>query len=257
MKRLKMLSWNVNGLRAVHNKSFLPWFKSEAPDILCLQETKAHPNQLPPELLEVAGYQAYFVSAERKGYSGVALYSRIKPESIKTGLDIERFDLEGRTLIAEYKQFTLFNIYYPNGKASRERLQYKMDYYEAFLGYLLTIKNKKRNIIICGDVNTAHKEIDLARPRENEKVSGFLPEERAWLDRLVEHGFMDTFRLHNDQPGQYTWWDMKSRARERNIGWRIDYFFVSDNLKKNVTEAFIMPEVAGSDHCPVGIEITF
>ncbi len=255
MKRLKMLSWNVNGLRAVNNKGFLSWFKREAPDILCLQETKAHPDQLPPELLEVPGYQAYFVSAERKGYSGVALYSRIKPDSIKTGLDIKRFDLEGRTLIAEYKHFILFNIYYPNGKASRERLKYKMDYYEAFLDYLLTVKNRKSNIIICGDVNTAHKEIDLARPKENEKVSGFLPEERAWLDRLVELGFVDTFRLHNDRPGQYTWWDMKSRARERNVGWRIDYFFVSDNLKKKVTKAFIMSEVAGSDHCPVGIEI--
>ncbi|MBN1211323.1 MAG: exodeoxyribonuclease III [candidate division Zixibacteria bacterium] len=255
MKRIKMLSWNVNGLRAIHKKGFLEWLAKTSPDILCLQETKAHPEQLPPELIAVDGYHTYYVSAERKGYSGVALYTREKTNRIKSGLSIERFDIEGRTLIAEYDKFILFNIYYPNGKASKERLQYKLDYYEAFLEYVVKLKKKRKNIVICGDVNTAHKAIDLARPKENEKVSGFLPEERAWMDRFFEHGFIDTFRLFNDQPEQYTWWDMKSRARDRNVGWRIDYFFVNEALEKNVKKAFILPEVPGSDHCPIGLEI--
>ena len=255
MKRIKMFSWNVNGLRAIHKKGFLDWFTDIAPDILCLQETKAQREQLPPELLDIDGYRTHYVSAERKGYSGVALYSRDNPVKLKAGLGIERFDIEGRTLIAEYDKFTLFNIYYPNGKASKERLQYKMDYYEAFLEYVNKLKKKKKNIVICGDVNTAHRAIDLARPKENEKVSGFLPEEREWMDRFFESGFIDTFRLFNDQPKQYTWWDMKSRARDRNVGWRIDYFFVSEALRKNVKNAFILPEVMGSDHCPVGLEI--
>jgi len=255
MKKIKMLSWNVNGLRAIYKKGVLDWLAKTGPDILCLQETKAQQEQLPPELLEIDGYHTYYVSAERKGYSGVALYTRENPRNIKSGLGIERFDIEGRTLIAEYDKFVLFNIYYPNGKASEERLQYKLDYYEAFLEYVDKLKKKKKNLVICGDVNTAHRAIDLARPKQNEKVSGFLPEERAWMDRFFEQGFIDTFRLFNDQPAQYTWWDMKSRARDRNVGWRIDYFFVSEAMKKNVRNAFILPEVMGSDHCPVGLEI--
>ena len=159
-------------------------------------------------------------------------------------------------LIAEYDAFTLFNIYFPNGKAKEERLQYKMDFYEAFLNHVKKLKDKGKKIIICGDVNTAHKEIDLARPKPNEKTSGFLPEERAWIDKLLANGFLDTLRMFNDKPEQYSWWDMITRARERNVGWRIDYFFISDNLKEQTMDAFIMPEVMGSDHCPVGLKIS-
>jgi exodeoxyribonuclease-3 len=256
MKRIRILSWNVNGIRAAYRKGFLDWFLKEKPDVLCLQEVKAAAEQLPPELREVAGYQTFSSSAERKGYSGVLLYSKEKPKSVKTGLGIERFDSEGRILIAEYPAFLVFNVYFPNGKASKERLRFKMDFYDAFLEYADTLKKKGKKLVICGDVNTAHQEMDLARPKENAKVSGFLPEERAWIDKFIAHGYVDTFRMFNRQPGQYTWWDLKTKARERDVGWRIDYFFVSDNLKKNVKSSFILSDVMGSDHCPIGIDVT-
>ncbi len=257
MKKLRLVSWNVNGLRAAHKKGFLEWFRRERPDVLCLQETKAAPDQLPAELKEVEGYRARFVApAERKGYSGVAMYTRVEPDEVKDGFGVRRFDREGRTQLADFGDFLLFNVYFPNGKSSAERLRYKMAFYKAFLKRMDKLKAEGANIIICGDVNTAHKEIDLARPKENAKVSGFLPEERAWLDKLVAHGFVDTFRMFHDEPGQYTWWDLKTRARERNVGWRLDYFFVSENFTRNVEKAFILPEVMGSDHCPVGLEVS-
>lgn len=257
MKKKKILSWNVNGIRAVYKKGFLDWLLKEKPDILCLQETKAKEEQLPSDLKNIEGYLPYFASAERKGYSGVGLYTRMKPESVKTGFGIKRFDKEGRILISDYKTFILFNIYFPNGKMSKERLRYKMEFYDAFLDYADKLKKKGKKIIVCGDINTAHKKIDLARPKENEKISGFLPEERAWIDKLISHGYIDIFRTFNEKPGQYTWWDLKSRARERNVGWRIDYFFVSENLKKNIGASYILSEVMGSDHCPIGIDIVF
>jgi len=255
MTTLRIISWNVNGLRAAYRKGFLEWLLRERPDVLCLQETKAAPDQLPPELKEVQGYHAYFASAERKGYSGVALYTRLEPRDIRGGFGPKRFDVEGRTQLADFGDFLLFNVYFPNGKASKERLRYKMAFYDAFLKRVDKLKAKGENIIICGDVNTAHKEIDLARPKENEKVSGFLPEERAWLDRFVARGFVDAFRMFNREAGQYTWWDLKTRARERNVGWRIDYFFVSENFEGNVKAACILPEVMGSDHCPISLEV--
>jgi exodeoxyribonuclease-3 len=255
MPIIRLISWNVNGIRAMYKKGAFDWFLQEQPEILCIQETKAHKEQLAPALTDVDGYHVYFSSAERKGYSGVALYTKEDPKSLTRGFGIEQFDNEGRTLIAEYEHFTLFNIYFPNGKASKERLQYKMDFYDAFLEYADTLKEQGKNLIICGDVNTAHKAIDLARPKDNEKVSGFLPEERAWIDKLLSHGYVDTLRMFNLEAGQYTWWDLKSRARERNVGWRIDYFYVSDTLKDHVRSAFILPEVMGSDHCPIGIEV--
>jgi exodeoxyribonuclease-3 len=257
MNTVRILSWNVNGLRAVLKKGFLEWFRRDAPDILCLQETKAHPEQLSQEILEVSDYRSYFSSAERKGYSGVALYSKKQPERVHHGLGIKQFDSEGRTIIAEFKHFTLFNIYYPNGKASAERLLYKMDFYRAFLDVADHYKKQGHSLVICGDVNTAHTPIDLARPKENETVSGFLPEERAWIDTFLSHGYLDTFRLFNNEGGNYSWWDYKTRARERNIGWRIDYFFISADLKSSIRSAFILSDVPGSDHCPIGIEIDF
>ncbi len=254
---MKILSWNVNGVRAALKKGLLDWLKKESPDILCLQETKATPAQLPPELLYPPGYHAFWNSAARLGYSGVATFTKEKPVSVKNGFGIERFDTEGRVLETEYKDFTLFNVYFPNGKMNDERLRYKIDFYEEFLKYLMKLKKKGKKIVFCGDVNTAHKEIDLARPKENSKISGFLPIEREWMDKLVSHGFLDTFRIFNQDPGHYSWWDVISRARERNVGWRIDYHFISENLKPNLKDAFILPEVMGSDHCPVGILLNF
>ena len=255
MGSLRILSWNVNGIRAVHRKGALDWFLAEKPDILCVQETKANEEAVPPQLSEVEGYHTYFSAAERKGYSGVALYTKAEPASVRRGFGIERFDSEGRILIADYGIFVLFNIYFPNGKASEERLQYKMEFYDAFLDCVDTLNGKGRNIIVCGDVNTAHREIDLARPRENERVSGFLPEERAWIDKFLSHGYVDTFRMFNEEPGYYTWWDYKTRARERNVGWRIDYFFVNDAIGENVASSYMLADVLGSDHCPIGIDI--
>ena len=255
MTTIRALSWNVNGLRAVEKKGFLDWFAQESPDILCLQETKSREDQLSMELRQVPGYHSYFVSGERKGYSGVALYTKQKPASVKTGFGIERFDNEGRIIIADYEAFVLFDIYFPNGQSSAERLQYKMDFYDAFLEYADGLKEAGRNILICGDVNTAHKEIDLARPKANQHTSGFLPQERAWMDKLVSHGYVDTFRIFNQEPDQYSFWDMMTRARDRNVGWRIDYFLADQNLTEQIESAFILPDVMGSDHCPVGVEI--
>ena len=257
MKNLKLISWNVNGIRAIAKKGFHEWLAKENPDILCLQETKAWREQLDDSLTNIDGYTSYFSEAYKKGYSGTAIYTKEEPENVMHGIGVEEFDKEGRFVIAEYKEFVLFNIYYPNGKRDKERLQYKMDFYEAFQEYANSLKAKKKKLVICGDVNTAHKEIDLARPKENRNTSGFLPKECAWIDRFLADGYIDTLRMFNDKPEVYTWWDQITRARERNVGWRIDYFFISDNLKKNITNAFTLPDVMGSDHCPIGIELEF
>lgn len=245
----------MNGLRAVHQKGHLAWFYEEKPDILCLQETKVTEDKLPPELKQIDGYEVYYCHADRGGYSGVAQFSRIKPKNVRSAFGIAGFDGEGRILISDYEKFVLFNIYFPNGKASKERLRYKMEFYDAFLDYAEELRKKGKKIVACGDFNTAHKEIDIARPKENSKVSGFLPEERAWMDGFVARGYVDTFRMFNDRPDNYSWWDLKTRARERNVGWRIDYFFVSRNLEKHVKEACIRSDIMGSDHCPVGITL--
>lgn len=252
---VRILSWNVNGIRAVHKKGFLEWLAAESPDVLCVQETKAAPDQLPVDLLEPRGYHGYWHSAERKGYSGVAVFSRIEPLAVSTGLGIEPFDVEGRLLRLDFEDFTLFNIYFPNGKSGAERLKFKLDFYDAFLDYVEALRKQQPRIAFAGDVNTAHNEIDLARPKENEKVSGFLPVERRWMDKLLERGFVDTFRSFHPDRVQYSWWDLKSRARERNVGWRIDYFFVTSEMLDSVRDAFILNEVMGSDHCPIGVEL--
>lgn len=253
MKEKKLLSWNVNGIRAIRGKGFLDWFYKESPDIICLQETKAHLDQLDADLKEPPGYHTCWNYPERKGYSGVAVFTREKPLEVRYDFGDSGLELEGRVIVAEYPEFTLFDIYFPNGKSGPERLNYKMTFYEAFLRYADSLKDAGRKLVICGDVNTAHNEIDLARPKENSKISGFLPEERAWMDKLIDHGYVDTFRHFNKEPNQYTWWDMKSGARARNVGWRLDYFFVSENLLPSLKRAFIMSAVIGSDHCPVGI----
>ncbi len=253
---MRLISWNVNGIRAAHKKGFLEWLELEKPDVLCIQETKAHESQLPTALKDVEGYSCWFTQPERKGYSGVALYTRQEPRSVSFGLGVERFDSEGRTVVADFDDFVFLGIYFPNGKRSKERLRYKMDFYDSFLDYVDNLRNEGRNVVVCGDVNTAHREIDLARPKENERISGFLPEERAWMDTFLDHGYVDTFRQFNQEPGNYSWWDQMTRARERNVGWRIDYFFTDTDFAPNLTDAFILPDVMGSDHCPVGIEIS-
>ena len=254
---VKILSWNVNGLRAVHKKGFLDWFKKESPDVLCLQETKCLENQVPEEIRQLNGYSFDIFPAEKKGYSGVATLSRLKPKRIDKGFEGSRFDSEGRVLVYSYPDFTLFNIYFPNGKKNAERLKFKMDFYDELLKVIEKYRARGEDkIVICGDVNTAHQEIDLARPKENRGISGFLPQECDWIDRLLKNGFIDTFREFEKGPGHYSWWDQLTRARDRNVGWRIDYFFISKNLRPRLKNAFILPEVMGSDHCPVGIELT-
>jgi exodeoxyribonuclease III len=252
---MKILSWNVNGIRAVHKKGFMEWFLRSKADVICVQETKADFLQFPQELKTIKGYELYLSSAEKKGYSGTAVWTCNKPKSASTALGFKRFDTEGRLVHLEYREFDLLNVYFPNGGASEERLRFKLDFYDNFLKYLILLKKKKRHLIICGDVNTAHKEIDLARPKANQDVSGFLQIERDWISRLIAHGFIDTFRAFNDKGENYSWWDYKTRARDRNIGWRIDYFFISESLKNSLKKAFIEKDVLGSDHCPVGIEI--
>ena len=252
---MKILSWNVNGLRAIHKKGFLEWLRQSAPDILCLQETKSHPDQLIDDLRQPDGYHAFWSAAEKKGYSGVGVYSRIKPQKTDTGMGIKRFDCEGRVLMLDYGQFILLNVYFPNGGAGNKRVPFKMDFYDTFLKKCERLRKQGRRLIICGDVNTAHTAIDLARPKENEKNTGFLPEERAWVSKFLEKGYIDTFRHFTPGPGHYTWWDYKTKARERDIGWRIDYIFITPDLLPNLKKALILKQVMGSDHCPIGIDI--
>ena len=255
VKKVKILCWNVNGVRAAQRHGFVDWLNKESPDIQCLQETKAMPDQLDTELRQPLGYRVCWNYQEWKGYGGVATFMKQEPLSTQISIGITEFDVEGRIIICQYPEFILFNVYFPNGKKDAKRLKYKMDFYDAFFDFIEPMRRKSEKLIVCGDFNTAHKEIDIARPKENEKVSGFLPMERAWLDKLVEHGYIDTFRHFHPEPEQYTWWDMKTRARERNVGWRIDYFFITENLLPSIEKAYIMPEVMGSDHCPIGLTL--
>jgi len=252
---MRLYSWNVNGLRAIWKKGFPEWLQSTQPDILCLQETKSHPGQLDDGIRYYPGYHTYFSAAEKKGYSGVALYSKQKPLDVQEHWGQEHYASEGRILKAEYPEFVLYNIYFPNGRASQERLDYKMQFYRDFLQHVQAEHERGIRQIICGDVNTAHREIDLARPKSNEDKSGFLPEERAWMDQLLEAGFIDSLRHFSQAPELYTYWDMVTRARERNVGWRIDYFFLSHTLLPALSAAHIHADVMGSDHCPISITL--
>lgn len=251
-----LVSWNVNGLRAAHRKGFLDWLQMAQPDILGLQETKCHPDQLPDELRQPPGYQTYWASAGRKGYSGVALYTRQAPLRVQIGLGIPEFDLEGRTIVAEYDDFVFITAYFPNGSRDHSRVPFKMQYKADFLAYCNDLRTNGKSVIFCGDVNTAHQEIDLARPRQNQKTTGFLPHERAWIDEVVAQGYVDTFRhLYPQRTGAYSWWSYIGGARGRNVGWRLDYFFVSPDLLPRVQDAAVHADVLGSDHCPVSLTI--
>ncbi|MEE2765069.1 MAG: exodeoxyribonuclease III [Candidatus Neomarinimicrobiota bacterium] len=252
---MKLVSWNVNGVRAVVKKGLLDWLDYERPDILCIQETKAHIDQLSSEILEDHGYTTYWHSGERRGYSGVATFSREKPLFVQEGLGIEKYDREGRVLLTEHDGFLLYNIYFPNGQKDDIRLQYKLDFYDDLLPIINEQVESGNNVIVTGDWNTAHFPIDLARPKENVKTSGFMPVERERLDTYVDNGWVDTFRLFHQEPNRYSWWSYRMGARDRNIGWRIDYFFVNDNFSQNCLDADIHDGVMGSDHCPVSLII--
>jgi len=256
MTRYSIYSWNVNGLRAAVRKGMVDWLQTTQPDVLCLQEIKAEKEQFPKKLINLP-YYLNVHSAERKGYSGVATLSKPSPEEIVTSIDHEEFDAEGRVLMTRYPEFILFNVYFPNGKKNAERLDYKMRFYHHFQQLCESYLQQGEKLVICGDVNTAHKEQDLAHPKPNAKYSGFLPQERAWIDEFLAAGFIDTFReIHGDGEGDYSWWSMRSKtARQKNVGWRLDYFYISDNLRKHLVEAEIHRSVQGSDHCPVSITL--
>lgn len=253
---MKLFTWNVNGIRAVQKKGFLDWLNSTQPDILGIQETKAHPDQLDDALKAPPGYHTYWAAAERKGYSGVALYSKIEPKSVQLGLGIEEYDVEGRTIVAEYDDFVFITAYFPNGSRDHSRVPYKMAYKAAFLQYCETLRAEGKSVIFCGDVNTAHQPVDLARPKQNEKTTGFLPEERVWIDQAIETGYIDIYRkLNPEKEGAYSWWSYRGGAREKNVGWRIDYFFISPDLEGHVEAAEIHADVMGSDHCPISLTL--
>ncbi|MEI8103455.1 MAG: exodeoxyribonuclease III [Candidatus Moraniibacteriota bacterium] len=257
------ISWNVNGIRAAERKGFVEWIEAELADIVAVQETKiSHSDQLSHTLKNPDGYTSYWHPAtEKKGYSGTAIYTKREPLSVKTDFGESLLSREGRVIEMElapqqgFAGFVFLNIYFPNGGSGAERLKYKMQFYAEFLNHIQSLVQAGKSVIFCGDVNTAHREIDLARPKENRKTSGFLPTECAWLDAVEQAGFVDTYRLKHPDQVQYSWWDMKSRARDRNIGWRIDYFWVSQNLVPHIQEAFIQDQVIGSDHAPVGLTL--
>ncbi len=252
---MKLISWNVNGIRAAVKKGFLRYLDDEQPDILCIQESKAHKNQLSSEILEDHGYYTYWHSGIKKGYSGVATFCKEKPLYVQEGLGIDKYDNEGRVLLTEHENFLLYNIYFPNGQKDETRLQYKLDFYDDLLPIINEQTESGNNVIVTGDWNTAHKSIDLARPKENINTSGFMPIEREKINHYISHGWIDTFRLFHDEPNRYSWWTYRFGARERNIGWRIDYFFINQGLIEKCVNADIHHEIYGSDHCPVSLEL--
>ncbi len=253
---MRLISWNVNGFRSIVGEGFCEWLEEAAPDVLCLQETRVHPDQLAKRMRQPQGYRAHWHSAERRGYSGVATWTKPEPIEVQAGFGIDAYDAEGRVLITAYPGFKLLNVYFPNGRRDLQRLEFKLQFYADLLDYCDDLHAQGERLVLCGDFNTAHQPIDLARPKQNAKTSGFMPEERAWIDCYLAHGFADTFRaLHPDAEGRYTWWTYIRNARERNVGWRIDYFMVSQSLLPAVIEAEILSHVMGSDHCPVMLSL--
>lgn len=253
---MKIISWNTNGLRAtVKQGNFAPLFKN-GPDIVCLQETKAEPDQLTKETKNVPGYYSYFSHPKlKKGYSGVAIYTKEKPKEVFYGMGVKKLDDEGRLLGIKLKNLTIITGYFPNGGTGPHRLKYKLEFYDAFLRFIMKLRKNGENVIFCGDVNTAHEAIDLARPKENEENTGFLPIERAWIDKVVKNNFVDVFRkFYPEKVGAYTYWDQKTRARDRNVGWRLDYFFADSKIMSKIKNTGMASDYYGSDHCPIWLE---
>ncbi len=258
-KNIRLVSWNVNGLRAAVKKDFFASVEDLDPDILLLQETKLQEDQRTGEMISLPGYTSHWAySTVKKGYSGVAAYTRLSPQTVSPGMGIPRFDQEGRILELDLGDFILFNIYFPNGQMSEERLQYKLDFYQDFFDHTDRLRDQGRSLIITGDFNTAHNEIDLKNPKPNSKRSGFLPIERQVLDKITANGYVDTFRHFNPETVKYSWWSYRFNARANNAGWRLDYFFATQDIIDRgwITNTFINNEIQGSDHCPVGLELT-
>ncbi len=252
---IKLYSWNVNGLRAAQRHGFEAWLIQTQPDIIGLQETKASPEQLSNSLREPEGYHAFWSSAERKGYSGVGMYSRLEPSKVAYGLGDPDFDAEGRTIIADFDRFVFITSYVPNGSRDHSRVPFKLAYKAKLLETCNRLRQEGRPVVLCGDINTSHQEIDLARPKQNANHTGFLPEERAWIDEFLSHGYIDTFRHLHPEDQVYSWWAYWGSARERNVGWRLDYFFTSPDLIPYVQASEIHTDVTGSDHCPVSLTL--
>jgi exodeoxyribonuclease-3 len=253
---LKVLSYNVNGIRAALNKGFAEWLKVSQADVICIQEIKALKEQVDTKVLEDLGYHHFWFSAQKKGYSGVAIFSKIKPKKVEYGSGIDHMDFEGRIIRADFDKVSIMSLYLPSG-TNIDRLEYKFKFMDEFQDYINELKKEYPNLIICGDYNICHEAIDIHDPVRNKKVSGFLPEERAWLDGFINSGFIDSFRLLNSEPHHYSWWSYRANARNNNKGWRIDYALVSEPLKENIKRSFILPEAKHSDHCPVGLELNF
>jgi len=253
--RARIISWNVAGMRAAVKKGLYDFMRDDKAEVYCFQEVKAKIDQIPEGAPK--GYYFFLNDAEKAGYSGVATYTKTEPKTVIIGDRDNDWDDEGRVLITKFDEFSLLNVYFPNGKRDKGRLQYKLDFYDYFLKYINGLRDRGEKVIFCGDVNTAHEEIDLARPKENSKVSGFLEIERKWMDKLEKDGWVDSFREKHTDEVVYSWWDQFTRARMRNVGWRIDYVYIDKKLVKNLKKAFILTEVYGSDHCPVGVEMEF
>lgn len=252
---MKIISYNVNGIRAALKKDFIKWLQKENPDIICIQETKAHKEQLDTTVFNEIGYQDFWFSAEKKGYSSVAVFTKIKPENVINGIDNPKFDSEGRLIRLDFKNFTLLNSYFPSGTTGTIRQDYKMEYLAEIQKYVDELKKTQPNIILCGDYNICHMPIDINHPERHKKTSGFLPEERLWVTKFLESGFVDSFRKYNSEAERYSWWSYRQGSRSRNVGWRIDYHMVSTSIADKLTNADILADVVHSDHCPVTIEI--
>ncbi|HNW98908.1 MAG TPA: exodeoxyribonuclease III [Bacteroidales bacterium] len=254
---MKIITYNVNGLRAAIGKGLISWLKTVNPDIVCFQETKAQPDQIPIFEFEEAGYQSFWHSAQKKGYSGVGILTKKKPDHVFYGMGIEKYDNEGRFLRVDYGDISVVSVYHPSGSSGDERQDFKMIWLEDFLNYINELKKIRPNLILCGDYNICHKPIDIHDPIRNATSSGFLPEEREWLSRFIDSGFIDSFRYFNSEPKQYTWWSFRANARAKNLGWRIDYNMVSKPLENKLKRSVILPDAKHSDHCPVLLEIDF
>lgn len=250
---MKITTFNVNGIRAAINKGFLEWLKNDSPDILCVQETKAQPEQIDVNAFEFLGYHTYINSAVQKGYSGVAILCKNKPDYVEKGIGIEEFDVEGRLIRADFGDITVVNSYFPSGTTGDIRQDVKMRYLDAIYDYISALKKQRNKIILSGDYNICHKEIDISKPENKKGVSGFLPEERVWITKFLNHDFVDAFRVFDQSAGKYTWWSYRAGARAKNLGWRIDYHMVSNNLKESLLGAKIHSEITMSDHCPFSI----
>lgn len=254
---MKVMSYNVNGIRAALKKGFLEWLNAASPDVLCIQETKAHEEQLDLEMFRAAGYEhQYWFSAQKKGYSGVAVLSKLQPNNVAFGTNIESMDVEGRNLRLDFDQLSVMSLYLPSG-TSDHRLDFKLQYMAEFQDYVDGLKKELPNLLICGDYNICHEAIDIHNPVQNKNTSGFLPVEREWIGNFIDSGFIDTFRHLNKEPHNYSWWSYRANARNNNKGWRIDYCMASAPLEPNIKRAFILPEAKHSDHCPIGVELEF